>query len=51
MISSNTNMTITRSIKSKLDNYGVNLPTDRRTRAYANILRKIIGLMKHIKGT
>ena len=33
-------MTITRSIKSKLDNYGVNLPTDRRTRAYANILRK-----------
>ena len=40
IISSNTNMTITRSIKSKLDNYGVNLPTDRRTRAYANILRK-----------
>ena len=33
-------MSITRSIKSKLDNYGVNLPTDRRTRAYANILRK-----------
>jgi len=33
-------MTITRSIKSKLDNYGVNLPTDRRTRAYANILKK-----------
>jgi len=44
-------MTITRSIKSKLDNYGVNLPTDRRTRAYTNILRKIIGLTNHIKGT
>ena len=33
-------MAITRSIKSKLDNYGVNLPTDGRTRAYANILKK-----------
>ena len=33
-------MSITRSIKSKLDTYGVNLPTDRRTRAYSNILRK-----------
>ena len=40
IISSNTNMTITRSIKSKLDKYGVNLPVDKRTRAYANILRK-----------
>ena len=33
-------MAITRSIKSKLDNYRVNLPTDRRTRAYSNILKK-----------
>ena len=33
-------MAITRSIKSKLDNYGVNLPVDKRTRAYANILKK-----------
>ena len=40
IISNNTNMAITRSIKSKLDNYGVNLPVDKRTRAYANILKK-----------
>ena len=33
-------MSITRSIKSKLDKYGVNLPVDKRTKAYANILRK-----------
>ena len=31
---------ITSSIKSKLDKYGVNLPVDKRTRAYANILKK-----------
>ena len=33
-------MAITRSNKSKLDNYGVNLSVDKRTRAYANILKK-----------
>ena len=33
-------MTITRGIKAKLDKYGLNLPTDRRTRAYSNILKK-----------
>ena len=32
--------TITRSIKSKLDKYGVNLPVDKCTRAYANIIKK-----------
>ena len=38
-------MTITLSIKSKLDNYGVNLPTDGRTRAYAN--RRLPGMSLH----
>lgn len=33
-------MAITRGIKDKLDKYGVNLPTDKRTRAYANVLKK-----------
>ena len=32
-------MAITRGIKDKLDKYGVNLPTDKRTRAYANVLK------------
>jgi len=40
IISINTNMAITRRIKLKLDIYGVSLPTDKRTRAHANILRK-----------
>ena len=31
---------ITRRIKSKLDKYWVNLPVDKRTRPYSNILRK-----------
>jgi len=33
-------MAITRGIKDKLDKYGLNLPVDRRTRLYANILKK-----------
>ena len=33
-------MAITRGIKDKLNKYGLNLPVDRRTRAYANILKK-----------
>ena len=33
-------MAITRGIKDKLDKYGVNLPVDKRTRAYVNLLRK-----------
>ena len=33
-------MSITRSIKSKFDKYRVNLPVDKRTRAYGNFLRK-----------
>ena len=33
-------MAITRSIKTKIDNYGINLPTDKRTRAYRQVLKK-----------
>ena len=33
-------MAITRGVKEKLDKYGVNLPVDKRTRAYVNLLRK-----------
>ena len=44
-------MAITRSIKSKLDKYGVNLPVDKRTRAYGNILRKTNGQTNNILGT
>ena len=32
-------MAITRGIKDKLNKYGLNLPVDRRTRAYANLLQ------------
>lgn len=33
-------MAITRGIKTKLDKYGINLPVDKRTRAYREILQK-----------
>ena len=33
-------MAITRGIKAKLDKYGINLPVDKRTRAYREILQK-----------
>ena len=33
-------MAITRGIKDKLDKYGINLPTDKRTRRYQDLLRK-----------
>ena len=33
-------MAITRGIKDKLDKYGINLPTDKRTRRYQNLLLK-----------
>ena len=32
-------MAITRGIKNQIDKYGVNLPTDKRTRAYSKLLR------------
>jgi hypothetical protein len=47
---SNIRMAITRGIKDKLDKYGLNLPTDRRTRAYAAILL-MTGLRHNINPT
>jgi hypothetical protein len=32
-------MVITRGVKEKLARYGTNLPVDKRTRAYAKILK------------
>ena len=48
---SNIRMAITRGIKDKLDKYGLNLPTDRRTRAYAVILLKNKGTGHNINPT